>query len=780
MREIAKRSAVAVALPLVGCLFLALVLTLQWGESLQRVQRVEQLTELAIGVSSIISALQDERGATAVALSGVPGFAELVPERREVTDRRLDEAERLFERFRTEYDSGALPLELNMALAALDELSMLRSRADQGAAPSATVEAYTRIIKRLSQVIDAVALDISVPELATQVVSFQRLMTFIEYSARERSLGAVLLGTPGANEADAQTLANNLALQEALLDQLRMSPVGSVDRQLYEIASENPYAIELQAFRERLLDPLQLTMPDEQAAMQWFLLSSRYILELEAILGRGAEELDAAGVRLVNLAVAYYTGLGTGLLALLVALVWVSAILRRRLLWQMEAEQRDAEHIRFLGRHDPLTGLPNRHYFENLLEEEQRATLDAGEIIALHVLDIVDFKKVNRVWGIAAGDAVIRVVAKRLREVLPPDGLLARLYGDQFAIVQPDVSDKADAEGLARRLIEAFAEPVRVEERAISLHIRIGITLYPPNATTYDALMRNADLARQHVVEGGGYTFYVSEMYQGYLASKALMRDLKQATEAGEFQLVYQPKIDLATQRLAGLEALIRWRHPEKGLIGPAAFIAEAERSGMIVPIGAWVFAEACRQLKAWNNAGLRMPTVAVNLSPVQLKQADLVEQFRDTLKRYDIKPAQLELEVTESTFIDDIGASSVTLQQLRDLGVCVAIDDFGTGYSSLTYLQRLPVDRLKLDRSFVTALEASAQTERIVEAIITLSHGLGLRVIAEGVETEQQLTMLRAKGCDEVQGFWFSKPLMADELIAWLKARTSTASDLG
>ena len=778
MPDIAKRTAIAIALPLAGSLVLALLLGLQWREDLQRVQRVDRMTELIVGISAVVSALQDERGATATALSGVPGFARMLPELRRETDIRVRELGRLFEPLERGQATDALVTQLRIVRAALAELPALRERADRNTTvPLASIDAYTGMVRLLSETVASLGLEISVPGLAERIAAYRRLLVFIEYSARERSLGAALLGSKGADETYHRTFVNNLTAQGAMLQQLREAPAGSSDRELYRIVAASPHAAEMEVFRRRLADAPQLTQPDPQAALEWFGLASAYIVDLEATLERWAGELSATGAQLSSRAVAYYAALGAGLLLLLGTLAWVSVALGRRLIWQMAAERHDSERIRFLGRHDPLTALPNRHYFEELLAAEQRATMDSKGMLALHLFDIVDFKEINRIWGIAAGDAVIRAAAERLRERLPVGGQLARLYADQFGLLQPGIAGKEAAEALARRLIAAFAEPVRVEERSIPLHIRVGITLYPPNATTYDALVRNADLARQHVVEGGGYTFYVSEMYQRYLASKVLARDLRRAVDAGEFRLVYQPKMDLTTRRLCGMEALIRWQHPEQGLLEPGRFIAEAERSGLIVSIGAWVFNETCRQLRAWAEAGLKQPVVAINLSAVQLRQADLVRHFADAIGRCQVDPTRLEVEVTETALIGDFEGTLATLEQLRSLGVSLAIDDFGTGYSSLAYLQRLPANRVKLDRSFISELETSPQTVRIVEAVITLSHGLGLRVVAEGVENEAQLETLREKGCDEVQGYWLSKPLAADEMAGWLDAKPGSGS---
>jgi diguanylate cyclase len=770
MQEIARRTTIAIALPLVTCLLLASLLALQWWRDVQQAQRVEQLIEVTVGVSAVISNLQDERGMSAAVVSGVTGFSRQLSAQRDATDEQVRELARLLNQHADR--RGALEVQ-SLAQAALAELPDIRERVDsEHLEPLAKVASYTRIIDQLLDTLNIVALDVEVADLAVQMVTLQRLQAFVEHAALERGLGAILLGIEGLSQTYFQLYIKNLEAQREQLDQMAEAAPQSMERQIHNIISTSPYAPEMEAFRARIVQRQQLAEPDSQAALAWFRLASGYIVEIEESLNLWVDSLhDTAGEKMRRVTVKY-VALGTALLLLLGSVTGISMTLARQLVGKIAAERSNAERIRFLGRHDPLTKLPNRYYFQDLLEAEQRATMAHKGMLALHVLDIVDFKGVNRVWGIEVGDAVIQYVAQRLRQRLPAGGQLARLHSDQFGVLQPAIAGKKAAESLARSFISALAEPISVGDRQLSIQTRIGITLYPPNATTYDMLMRNADLARQHVAAGGDYAFYISEMYEKYLADKELVRDLRRAITADEFLLEYQPKVELSSNRLCGAEALIRWQHPQKGLLGPDQFIPEAERSGLIADIGHWVFAETCRQLQAWCQAGLQPPVVAVNLSPVQFLQTDLLIHFADALERYEVDPAWLELEVTETALIGDMKKTLEVLQQLRDMGVSLTIDDFGTGYSSLSYLQQLPAHSLKLDRSFITVLGDSPQTEHIVDAVITLSHGLGMDVVAEGVENKLQLEMLKDKGCDIVQGFWLSKPLNASELGGWLARR--------
>lgn len=772
MRDIANRTLFAIAIPLATCLLLALLLGLQWKQDLRYAQQVEELIDVAVSISAVISHLEDERSRSAAMLSGLPALSPTLPAQRELTDAEVQTLSRLLQQLANGPNTPVLTAVREIAEANLADLPTLRDRTDRGEImPLAEVASYTQIINQLLAAVDLVALDLRVPELVSSMSSFQRLQTFIGYSALERGLGTVLLGNEGIDPVYYEMLLKNLDAHQLMLAQLREAPAQHADRKIFEIIAGNTYAIEIEAFRARFAEPAALAEPDRQAAQQWFRLSSAYIVDIESALALWRAELYGKASQLKQRALVNVATLGAALMVLLGGVGWVSLSIRRRLIGKITNERRDAESIRFLGRHDPLTRLPNRYYFQDLVETEKHKTNSGNTLFSLQVIDIVHLNDINRVWGIDTGDAIIRETAWYLQQQLPADGQLARLDADRFGVLQPGIADTRAAGVLAQRLVTAFNKPVNVGGRQISLNIRVGITLFPSDAISYNALLRNADLARQQVRKGSGYAFYAPAIYQHYLAARALTEDLRKAVTAGEFQLLYQPKVDLHSRRLCGLEALIRWQHPQKGLLGPEQFIPEAERSGLIIEIGQWVFSEVCHQLQTWHGQGLQLPTLAINLSPVQFKQADLVAHFAAIIRHFGVDPARLELEVTETALIGNMDATLSTLQQLRDLGVSLSIDDFGTGYSSLSYLQQLPVQCLKLDRSFVATLESDPHTGQIVEAVITLSHGLGLSVVAEGVENQAQLDILAQKRCDQVQGYWLSKPLSVSELSGWLKA---------
>ncbi|HET6519105.1 MAG TPA: EAL domain-containing protein [Geminicoccaceae bacterium] len=440
---------------------------------------------------------------------------------------------------------------------------------------------------------------------------------------------------------------------------------------------------------------------------------------------------------------------------------------------RVEAEER----IRHLARHDVLTGLPNRVLFADRLEQALAAARRDGAAVAVLCLDLNDFKGVNDTLGHAAGDELLRQVARRLQEAVREVDTVARLGGDEFAVIQVGIEGFGAAAALARRVLLRLAEPYSIEGQELHAAASVGITLYPEDGDGQAALLRNADLALYRAKAEGGHAFqfFLPEMNEALQHRRRLEHDLRRALEEGQFALHYQPQVDLATGRVVGVEALLRWPHPERGPIPPGAFVPIAEESGLILPLGRWALREACRQARAWRDAGLPEVRVAVNLSPVQFAQTDVAGEVLRALREAGLPPERLELEITEGTLMHDTEAAILTLGRLHDLGVVLALDDFGTGYSSLGYLRRFPLHRVKIDQTFVRGIGEDQGDAIIAGAIVTLGHALGLRVIAEGVETPRQLGYLWQQGCDHAQGFYFSPPLSAGA-CAELLAAGSTA----
>lgn len=426
-------------------------------------------------------------------------------------------------------------------------------------------------------------------------------------------------------------------------------------------------------------------------------------------------------------------------------------------------EQRQSEaKITHMARHDALTGLPNRILLNEQLGQGLARTR-RGEIVAVHLLDLDRFKNVNDTLGHPAGDKLLQMVTQRLQLVARDTDTVARMGGDEFAIVQVGIAQPSDATALALRTIEEVSKHYTIEGQHVVIGTSVGIAVGPVDGTTPDQLLRNADLALYRAKDDGRGTFRFFEPgMDARMQNRRVMEcELRDALIRNEFELHYQPVMDLERNDIRGFEALIRWRHPQKGLLAPAAFIPLAEEIGFIVPMGEWVIREACREAASWPD-GLE---VAVNLSPVQFGTHGLVQMVVGALASSGLDPARLELEITETTLLQNSEQTLSTLYQLRELGVRIAMDDFGTGYSSLSYLQSFPFDKIKIDRSFINDIAAGTSSLNIVRAVAAMARGLGMTTTAEGVETVEQLEAVRSEGCAMVQGYLFSKPLPASEI---------------
>ena len=434
------------------------------------------------------------------------------------------------------------------------------------------------------------------------------------------------------------------------------------------------------------------------------------------------------------------------------------------------------EQLDFLARHDALTQLPNRVLFVDRLEHAlQRAREESGSVAVLFI-DLDRFKTLNDTLGHPVGDALLDEVARRLSAKLRGSDTLARLGGDEFALLLEERADAHSVATRARQLLETLAAPMSVAGHSLVITASIGISLYPDDGDDADRLLREADRAMSAAKQHGrnNFQFFTKALTEGAFERLILENALRGAVERNELLLIYQPQIELSTGRLAGVEALVRWQHPELGLIAPARFIALAEDIGVIHNIGAWVLRTACAQMKAWIAAGFEVPTVAVNLSVKQLERADFVAQVEAVLSDCALDPTRLELEVTESMLMRDPARARAALTALKSLGTKLALDDFGTGYSSLSMLRLLPLDRLKIDRSFVHDIGHDVDDEAIVRAIIALADSLGLETVAEGVEEPNQLRFLRQQRVAIGQGYSYGMPMSAESLVrAWQHSTT-------
>ncbi len=425
------------------------------------------------------------------------------------------------------------------------------------------------------------------------------------------------------------------------------------------------------------------------------------------------------------------------------------------------------EELTQLALHDTLTGLANRILLAERIAQAMREVQEQGGYFSLMFIDLDGFKPVNDAFGHHLGDRLLREVAVRLRQQLRSQDTLARIGGDEFVLLvrlaAPD-----DAPPVAARQVTLLSKSFRVDEHDLQISASIGIALYPGNGQTAEELLMNADAAMYHAKGAGknGYSFFDVSMNTNARKQLQLLQDLRQALEQQQFHLYYQPKFDASNGQAVGAEALLRWEHPQQGLLLPEHFIELAEKTGLIIPIGEWVLNEACRQMRLWIDQGYSHWRIAVNLSALQFCYAGLVDSVAQALERHRLPANSLTLEITETTAMSDADASMTVLQRLSQMGVDLSIDDFGTGYSSLMYLKRLPANELKIDRGFVRDLEHDSDDAAIVSAIVALGQALGLRIVAEGVETDTQQSFLTTLGCDSLQGFLLGEPQPAEQFM--------------
>lgn len=450
-----------------------------------------------------------------------------------------------------------------------------------------------------------------------------------------------------------------------------------------------------------------------------------------------------------------YAGLGTG-----------------QALMRVLTELKQA-HLHRLAYHDALTGLPNRLLFIDRLKQELLAAPRNGRQVGVLFLDVDRFKTINDSHGHSVGDHVLQALADRLAGAIREGDTLARFGGDEFVALLPGVGEPRDAATVAERLLASLREPVIVGGREFFMTASAGVSLFPSDGSDTETVLKNADRAMYQAKELGRNTFrfYTAEMNARAAARLEVENELRRALERGEFLLHYQPQLDLRTDLVVGAEALVRWRHPTRGQISPAEFIPLAEETGLIVPIGEWVLREACRQQRAWRDAGWPL-RVAVNVSGRQFAHPNLLGVIVQIIEETGADPDALELELTESVIMRDVGAALTTMRGLAGLGLSLSVDDFGVGYSSLSSLKLFPIHALKIDQSFVRDLAENPSDAAIVQSVIALGHNLKRVVVAEGIETEAQLDFLRRHGCDQGQGYYFSPPRPAEALTAWLADR--------
>jgi diguanylate cyclase (GGDEF)-like protein len=441
-------------------------------------------------------------------------------------------------------------------------------------------------------------------------------------------------------------------------------------------------------------------------------------------------------------------------------------------LGQFMARRQAEERVRHLAHYDELTGLPNRSMFNEQLARALTLARRYSKPLAVLFIDLDRFKIINDTLGHDAGDRVLTEIAERLHGCLRDSDTVGRLGGDEFVVLIEELPEPMHVAAVAQKILAAVAAPFILEAQEFHVTASIGISTYPEDSEDISTLLKNADIAMYRAKEQGknNYQFYSAQMNVHSIERLALESNLRRALERNEFLLYYQPKIDISSGRVTGVEALIRWQQPGKALLAPGQFIPLAEETGLIVPIGEWVLKTACARCKLWQKQGLQPLRVAVNLSARQFAHESLLQDVARILTQTGLDPSFLELEITESMVMHKPEQAVALLNELKAMGIHLSIDDFGTGYSSLNYLKRFPIDSLKIDRLFIRDIPADTDDAAITRAIISMAHSLRLKVIAEGVETAEQLRFLREHGCDEMQGYHFSPPLPEEQVIGLLQ----------
>lgn len=439
------------------------------------------------------------------------------------------------------------------------------------------------------------------------------------------------------------------------------------------------------------------------------------------------------------------------------------------------SERKDAERrISHMASHDALTNLPNRALLQDRIEQTLQHNRRRNHMAALLFVDLDKFKIINDTLGHAVGDGLLKEVSRRLLAAVRSEDTVARQGGDEFIILLSQISHPLDAGAIAQKLLDTLALPFHISRHELHISASIGISIFPDDGNEIGELLKNSDIAMYHAKESGrsNFQFFSAMMNEQATERQALSSDLRHAVERSELFLVYQPVVDMASGDICGMEVLLRWQHPVHGLVSPVKFIPLAEESGMIIKIGEWVMRAACTQLRTWQQQGYEVPRLAINLSAKQFRQKNLADNIASILAETGVDSRHIGIEITESMLVQNIDEVVDTLLRLSNLGLEISIDDFGTGYSSLSYLKRFPIDKLKIDKSFVDDIATHKDDAAIVKAIISMAHGLQMKIVSEGVETQAQLEFLRQHGCEQYQGYLFSKPLPGAEVVTKLKRK--------
>ena len=804
---IATRVLLLIAPPLVAMLGASGTILAERHANASSLGRVVQLSALVREVGELADGLQLERDATGVVLaSGGRRFtAELATQRRalaEPLDRFLRQ-----DRAAVAPAGSGLATKLASARADLMQVLSLRSRVDMlGLPPAESFARFSAAISRLLDLVPEAGATASDPLANRLFLAMFDLMQAEERASQERGLGAQGYVAGGFPPELFRSFAGLKDEQDVLFRMFGSYATPEQQRSLTEALADRRSA-ELDRMRRAALTGNL----DASAAGGWFDAATARISQLHDVeLNLSGQLAAAAQTQQTQARTAFvlllFTMGGATALIIITSLGTGRSLARpiRRMTQAMTAlaggdndveiperrrgdeigemaaavevfrtnailRQRNEQQISHMARHDALTELPNRLLFQERIQEAL-ARVGRGRKVAVMCLDVDNFKAVNDTYGHPAGDDLLRDVARRLQACIGQENTLARLGGDEFAVVQIELGGSNWASGLAQRLVESMAEPFQLNGHSVPVSISVGVAITQGRLGPHQ-LLRHADVALHHAKDDGRNTFrfFDTEMDEKQRARRQIETDMREAVSTDQFELFYQPLYNTKTREIVSFEALMRWAHPVQGRISPADFIPVAEETGLIVALGEWALGQACKEAVRWPEH----VTVAVNLSPVQFKNNGVVRAVEDALRASGLKPSRLEIEVTESLMLQDNETTMNILHRLHSIGVKIALDDFGTGYSSLSYLRSFPFDKLKIDQCFVRGLGGAKDTSAIVHAIATLGRSMDMRVTAEGVETEEQLTRVQAEGCTEVQGFLFSKPMPVAEARALLGDKT-------
>ncbi|MFW2132592.1 putative bifunctional diguanylate cyclase/phosphodiesterase [Ectothiorhodospira haloalkaliphila] len=766
MERLGPRITLAVAIPVAAFVLMAvLALGGRQGDA-RHMEHALATASLAWEAKVLIHALQVERGSSAGYLSGPDQeFLTILKAARDETDQAL-------ERFRDQVSRvdpeqvGAVAQLVRRLCPELDALENHRRQVDhQRLEPLEVLPPYSSVIRRLILVASHAPEGRVHAQTPALLHAYRPLLLLKEHAGLERALGSAWLNAARRDRNVFYRYSSNLAIQDQQRSHfLALAPLEHGNA-LLELESRADHQA-LMAARAAIIENGDASQPQHLDAVEWFRITTARVdalREMEIRLSEHIMENARAEKERSRERLALWTFF---ILLLTVLTMGLSLLVARDLVQRYRQHQEATERIAYMARHDALTRLPNRGCFHERLEDRLAEARTNQWPLCLYLMDLEGFAELNRIWGDAVADQVLTMFARRLVEKVGADVLAARVYGDQFGLVVCKDSRLSDITLLARDLLSTLDEPFQVGERRIEVAAHLGVVLCPPYPDHASQLLVHAGLALEHAKATLGQRMCVFEpgLLDRHTEALELDHDLEQALAQGQFELHYQPKVALESGRIVSFEALLRWRHPRRGWVPPGQFIPRAEANGSIIAIGDLVLREACLQARRWRDAGWRDLTVAVNLSTVQLYQADVIARVQWALSQAGLPAQALELELTESGLMEDMDAAAETLGRLRRLGVRLSVDDFGTGYSSLAYLRRFPVHALKLDARFVKDLESSDEAEMIASAVLALAESLSLDCVAEGVETQAQADWLRTRGCGQAQGYLYARPMPANQ----------------